>query len=152
MLSVAPAVFPPVRDAVVEVRVDRYVPADAEKDWCPYYSCGVYRLTDSERVGHVSVRLGDSDFLQKYAGLLGYVVDEPHRGHGYAARGVALIAPIARHHGLNPLWVTVNPENVASRKTLEKVGAVLVEVVDIPEGNDMYERGERRKCRYRWDL
>jgi hypothetical protein len=25
----------------------------------------------------------------------------------------------------------------------------LVEIVDLPEDNDMYQKGERRKCRYR---
>jgi len=24
----------------------------------------------------------------------------------------------------------------------------LVEIVDLPEDNDMYQKGERRKCRY----
>ena len=27
-------------------------------------------------------------------------------------------------------------------------GAELVEIVDLPEDNDMYQKGERRKCRY----
>jgi tagatose 1,6-diphosphate aldolase len=32
------------------------------------------------------------------------------------------------------------------------VGAELVEVVDVPEGTPLYQRGERQKCRYRLDL
>jgi tagatose 1,6-diphosphate aldolase len=60
--------------------------------------------------------------------------------------------PLARRHGLYALWITCNPENVASRRTCELTGAEFVEIVDLPPESDMYERGERRKCRYRLDL
>ena len=45
---------------------------------------------------------------------------------------------------------TTTPDNLASRRTCEILGAELVETVELPPGNDMYERGERQKCRYRW--
>jgi tagatose 1,6-diphosphate aldolase len=58
-------------------------------------------------------------------------------------------APLAWRAGLVPLWITCNPDNWASRRSCELAGAELVEVVPLPSGNDMFERGDREKCRYR---
>jgi tagatose 1,6-diphosphate aldolase len=60
-----------------------------------------------------------------------------------------LLLPLARRHGLEILWITCDPDNIASRRTCELAGLELVEIVDVPEHMDMYQRGERRKCRYR---
>jgi tagatose 1,6-diphosphate aldolase len=40
--------------------------------------------------------------------------------------------PLAVRHGLSELWITCNPDNIASRRTCEAAGAELVEVVDLP--------------------
>lgn len=61
-------------------------------------------------------------------------------------------SPLARHHEMTELWVTCNPDNIASRRTCELAGGVLVEIVDLPEDIDMYQEGERRKCRYRFGM
>ena len=53
---------------------------------------------------------------------------------------------------MQELWITCNPENVASRKTCERLGAVYIETVSLPTNHILYERGERQKCRYRLDL
>ena len=87
-----------------------------------------------------------------YGGHIGYGVLPRYRGHRYAARACKLLFPLARRHGLNPLWITCNPDNIASRRTCELAGGKLVEIVDLPEDIDMYQAGERQKCRYRFDL
>jgi len=53
---------------------------------------------------------------------------------------------------MTEFWITCNPDNAASRRTCELAGAVLVEIVDLPEDIDMYQEGERQKCRYRLEL
>ena len=87
-----------------------------------------------------------------YAGHIGYNVVRKHRGHRYAARACKLLLPLAASHGLKTIWITCNPDNLASRRTCEILGATMVEIVDIPTDCEMYARGERRKCRYRLDL
>ena len=42
--------------------------------------------------------------------------------------------------------ITCNPDNLPSRRTLERLGGDLLEIVDLPPDNDMYQRGERQKC------
>ena len=48
--------------------------------------------------------------------------------------------------------ITTNPDNWASRRTCEIIGAEMVEIVDVPEYMEMYRQGDRQKCRYRLDL
>ena len=58
----------------------------------------------------------------------------------------------ARRLGLSPLWITCNPENVASRRTCERAGGTLVETVKLPPDHPLYQKGERAKCRYRFEV
>jgi inosine-uridine nucleoside N-ribohydrolase len=69
-------------------------------------------------------------------------------------RGFDLPDPIAMAIAPDPTVATRthHPDNIASRRTCEPAGAKLVENVDLPDDTDMYQEGERRKCRYRIDL
>ncbi len=87
-----------------------------------------------------------------FGGHIAYGVVPEHRGHNYAARACRLLLSLARGHGLKTLWITCDPDNLASRITCKLAGAELVEIVDLPEDTDMYQEGERQKCRYRLDL
>ncbi|MGH7176718.1 MAG: GNAT family N-acetyltransferase [Tepidisphaeraceae bacterium] len=102
--------------------------------------------------GTIGLRIGNSYELEMYFGHLGYNVFEPARGIHLAERSCRLLLPLARAHGLKSLWITCNPDNSASRRTCERLGALLVETVPIPESNILYQRGDRVKCRYRLDL
>jgi tagatose 1,6-diphosphate aldolase len=72
----------------------------------------------------------------------------PARGRHYAERAARLLLPLARRHGMSELWITCNPDNAASRRTCERLGGELVEIVPIPPDHAFYSRGERAKCRY----
>lgn len=106
-----------------------------------------------EMAGNVSLRLGQEDEnLVRYLGHIGYGVYPPARGRHLAERATRLLFPLARAHGHRELWITANPENAPSRRTCERLGGELVDIVDLPAGHPLYERGERRKCRYRITL
>ena len=60
--------------------------------------------------------------------------------------------PVARAHGINPLWLTCDPDNIASRRTCELAGAQFVEVVDVPANCIIGRSGHLKKCRYRLNL
>ncbi|GGB47210.1 hypothetical protein GCM10007199_10880 [Fictibacillus barbaricus] len=51
---------------------------------------------------------------------------------------------------MEKLIFTCNPDNIASRRTCEYVGGNLLEIIDVPENNDMYQQGEKKKCIYEW--
>lgn len=102
--------------------------------------------------GAVGLRIGESDNLTKYLGQIGYHVFPAARGSHLAERACRLLLPLARAHGMKELWITCNPDNIASRRTCERLGCTLVEIVDVPRSNPLYLQGDFKKCRYRLPL
>lgn len=126
--------------------------ADATRSYSPAYKFEMRSLATGKKLGNIDLRIGNTTHLVCYGGHIGYGVRPEHRGNRYAARSTQLLFPLAKKHDLNPLWITCNPDNLASRRTCEIAGGTLVEIVDLPKDNDMYRQGDRQKCRYRFDL
>ncbi len=99
--------------------------------------------------GTISLRISDDEGTRMYYGHVGYLVFPPARGKRYAERSLRLLLPLAARHGMSELWITTNPDNIPSRRTCERLGAEYVQTVDVPPKHPLYQRGERRKCRYR---
>ncbi len=139
-------------DDVLILSLAEKSPADLFKGYVPAYKLEMRLVGRPEKIGNIDLRVGDTERLRMYGGHLAYGVNPDFRGHHYAARACRLLLPLARQHGMTELWITCNPDNVASRRTCELAGAIFVEIVDLPEDIDMYQEGERQKCRYRIDL
>jgi len=105
-----------------------------------------------EELGGINLRVSSTPHIELYAGHIGYTVHPAHRGHKYAARSVRLLIPIARQRSFDVLWITCDPENMASRRSLERAGAQFVEIVNVPESCIIHQSGHKQKCRYRLDL
>jgi predicted acetyltransferase len=142
---------PRLRDGDMELHLVRRSAADARRSWAPAYHFEI-RVPPKDVAGWIDLRVGDAREIALYNGHIGYTVREPYRGRRYAARACRLLCEIARQHGFTELWITCNPENVASRRTCELAGAEYIETVELPPNTDLYRRGERRKCRYRMAL
>jgi predicted acetyltransferase len=99
-------------------------------------------------MGRLSLRIGHTEHIEMYAGHIGYTVEPAHRGHHYAARSCRLVLPLAKDHEIDPLWITCNPDNIASRRTCEILGATLMEIVPIPADDPLYQADTKWKCRY----
>ncbi len=138
-------------DGELELVLETFQLGDESRGTVPSYRFRMTHTISHVAMGNISLRLGNQPGIVLYAGHIGYGVDETFRGHRYAARSVALLLPHARQHGISPVWITCNPENMASRRSCELAGGVFVEIVDLPPENPMYKIGERRKCRYRFD-
>ena len=115
----------------------------------PAYAFRMWHAATGEELGSINLRFASTPHIELYAGHIGYSVLPAHRGHGYAAGSVRLLVPFARYLELDPLWITCDPENLASRRTLELAKAELVEVVEVPEDCVIHRSGHPRKCRYR---
>lgn len=139
-------------DDDLELVLDDRYHGDPVREYVPAYRFKMMRTGRNREVGRIELRVGDSDHIVTYAGHIGYRVFPRYRGHHYAARSCRLLMPLARSHGLTVLWITANPDNYASRRTCELAGCTFVEIVDLPADTDMYQMGERQKCRYRLDL
>jgi len=138
-------------DGDLELVLIKKTPADPVKRYVPGYEFEMRRLGKPAAIGTIRLRIGSAVKL-RYPGHIGYKVKERFRGHRYAARSCQLILPFARAHGLNAVWLTVDPKNVPSQRTCEIVGAKHIETVRIPKDHEMYAQGARFRRRYRHDL
>ena len=141
-----------LRDEDLHLILEKTTPADPRRNYVPSYEFKICVSSGQEKVGHVNFRAGSTPDLVRFGGHLGYGVDEAFRGRRLAERACRLLIPFIREHGLKEIWITCNPDNWASRRTCERLGAELVEIVPLPESNDMYKSGDRYKCRYRLSL
>lgn len=136
-------------DGDLELKLGACVPGIIDKGYAPVYRFQMHRAGTPEIMGRIDLRVGHGERLERYAGHIGYRVEPPYRGRRLAARAVRLLLPLALRHGLRPVWITCNPENTASRRTIELAGGVYVETLDVPPTEEMYASGSRRKCRFR---
>jgi tagatose 1,6-diphosphate aldolase len=143
---------PTLRDGELELILAVKDPGDPARKLVPAYKFDL-RVGDSNaRAGGISLRLGTTQALTQVAGQVGYGVEPAFRGHRFALRACRLILPLARAHGFEELFITCSPDNLASRRTCELLGAELLGIGPVPPGTDMYLHGERQVCRYRLAL
>ena len=76
-------------------------------------------------------------------------VAAPQRGRRYALSACRALAPLARATR-RELILTCDPDNLASRRTIELLGAVYLDEVAVPVDDPQYERGSRSKLRFLW--
>jgi tagatose 1,6-diphosphate aldolase len=133
---------------LVSLRFDKIVSADGRPGVVPYYHFRIL-TADGTDVGRINFRIGDTGHVRVIVGHIGYEIAEAHRGHGYAMQACRAIAPFVRT--IYPsVIITSDPENAASVRTIERLGAEFLEEVPVPPDDPQYLRGSRRKRRYRW--
>ena len=115
------------------------------------YLFSIYRAKTRDYVGYVCLRLGESPALY-YLGHIGYRIEEKHRGNGWAGRACRLMRPLIERLGMESVVITTNVENIASRKTCERLGCVLERIADVPPEQRTVCAGALQKCRYIWRM
>ena len=134
-------------DGTITLHLAEQNPGDDEI--LPYY---YYDIHDAQgHAGKISIRIGDNAHSY-YNGHLGYEVDEAHRGKGYALRACKLVLPIARAHGMRRVYLTCEASNTPSRKTIEALGAELLETTAIPESCFFWRPRMELYCIYRLEI
>lgn len=128
------------------------IPGSPGRGRAPVYRFSMMRTGTAVQLGEIDLRISESEDILKYFGHIGYSVLPEYRGHRYAARSCRLLFDLARAHGMKHLWITCNPENLASRRTCILIGGHLIDTVELPGNHELYYRGDRHKCRYRIDL
>jgi len=112
------------------------------------YFFGMRHAVTGEELGQINLRSGSTEHVIRYAGHIGFEVSPGHRGHHYAAHSLRLLLPLAHRVGINPVSITCDPDNLASRRTCELAGATLVEIVEVPAGCIIHRSGHPQKYRY----
>ena len=134
----------------IQLILEKTADANVEKGWVPAYHFAICDMHGT-KMGVCDLRIGHNELLY-YGGNIGYRIEEAYRGHHYAGKACQLLFELARKHDLEYVIITCNPDNYASRKTCEYAGGKLIEIVEVPDGNDMRERGEMEKCIYRFEV
>ena len=132
------------------LKLVRTCDAQPEKQWLPAYYFDIC-LPDGTKIGHCDLRIGHNE-KTRIGGNIGYGIDEPYRGHRFAAKACMLLFLLAKKHGMNYLTVTCQPSNKASSKTCEIAGGEYAGTAYIPEDHEMYAKGYRQVMVYRFAL
>ncbi len=139
------------KGALIDLEVEHKYPAGQRSDYASV-EFGIYIHKTRTRVGYIDLRFGDSEELY-YAGNVGYRIQEGYRGHGFAYEACLLLFQIAKdQYQMQSLIITCSPDNVASRKTIEKLGGTLIETVEVPSWHWLAKRGETIKNIYSFTL
>ena len=139
--------FDRIDSGEMTLRIIEKNPGNAEQ--IPFYYYDI--LVDGVTVGRISIRIGDN-FHSYYNGHIGYEVFEEHRGRGYAGKACGLVMEVARFHGMDRLYLTCDESNIASSRTIEKLGARLVEICPVPETGFAWREGMEERRIYQLEL
>jgi predicted acetyltransferase len=144
--------FPPPPDNLsfgqVRLHFVRILPGEPARGFVP---AGHFRIIreDGTDVGHLNFRYGETEHVLVCAGHIGYEILPPFRGHRYAFQACCAIAPFVRSVYAS-VTITCDPDNVASIRTIERLGASFRDEVSVPPHDPHFQRGSRSKRRYTW--
>ena len=134
----------PLVDGDLELVLARAEYRDTRRGVVPQYEFDLRLTGTMAKMGLVKLRIHLTDELRLFGGNLSYDVDEGYRGHRYAARGCRLLFPLAKRHGLKSLLITCAPDNAASLRTCELIGARYVDTIEAETEPGKY----RPTCRF----
>ncbi|GAA0180951.1 hypothetical protein SH2C18_35570 [Clostridium sediminicola] len=137
-------------DGEIDIIIFKKSKGDALKGRSPEYKFQILLHDTNTLIGHINLRLGNSEKVINYIGHIGYGIEKQYRGNKFAAKACRIIKEVIKDHSMNKVIITCNPDNYASRKICETIGAKLIEIVDIPKTSDAYSVNETQKCRYEW--
>jgi tagatose 1,6-diphosphate aldolase len=137
-------------DKEIDIIINKKSSGDVSKGRVPEYKFKILLKNTNIVIGHINLRLGNSEKIVNYIGHIGYGIEEQYRGNKFAAKACNIIKEVLKDNSMNKVIITCNPDNYASRKICETIGAKFIEIVDIPETSDAYSADETQKCRYEW--
>ncbi len=110
-----------------QVRVKRSMGQDLPDGYVPDTYFVLY--IDEVPVGVAKLRHYLNDFLLKRGGHIGYGVRPSCRGHGYGKVLLTEVLKKAREKGIEKVLITINKDNLPSRKVCEGNGGKLEKTV-----------------------
>ena len=95
-----------------------------------YIPCTTYWvMLDDKIIGLANIKHYLNDFLRKKGGHLGLSLAKEYRGKGLGYKTTLLLIDKARSEfGIDDILLTNEPDNIASRKLCEKLGAELTDI------------------------
>ena len=94
---------------------------EGDNEEIPYYYYGIFLDGIKKSIGKISIRIGHN-YHSYFNGNIGFEIDEEYQGNHYAYEAAKLVIPVAKAHNMDYVIITCNKSNVASSKTIEKLG------------------------------
>ena len=98
------------------------------------------RKSDNRLVGMIQVRHYFNDYLEKYAGNIGYSIRPSERRKGYAKKMLGMTLPFCRELGLKKILITCIDRNVGSERTILANGGIYEYTIYEPNENEYLKR------------
>jgi predicted acetyltransferase len=119
-------------EAFIQEKIDEHN-GIVKEGWVP---CTEFWIIDDdeEYCGRISLRHRLNDFLNRYAGNIGYDIRPSKRGKSYASVALGLCLKEAKKIGLEKVLLTCDDDNIASIKIIEKNGGVLQDKIHQDNG------------------
>jgi tagatose 1,6-diphosphate aldolase len=135
---------------MMQLREIAYVNTDLPEYWKPYYIFEI--IVGCNVVGKIVLREGEWE-ERYYDGHIGFTIYPPYQGNNYAYQATILVLQIAKNKGFKEIIITCSPNNIPSKKTIQKLPTKYLETKTIPKKFNRYvERGEKIKEIYHISL
>ena len=121
-----------------------------DNEMLPFYYYDIFDLNNN-CIGKISIRIGHN-FHSYYNGNIGYEVFKEYRGCGIACAACRMVLDVARSHGMDYIILSCDIDNIASYKTIERLGASLIEICDVPKEYFAWHEGIKKHRIYKLDL
>lgn len=112
----------------------------------------IYLHDTDELIGNIWYDNGNEPEFNKYYGNVGYEIKENYQGNKYAYKALLLIKKIMLDNKINKMIFSVKPENIASIKTVTKLGANLACHRPIPNNHKLYDLSGSETLIYEYDI
>jgi len=103
----------------VKLRFIQLVPGNKEKGYVPYYHFVIENDTN-DNIGHINLRIGDTNHINYCAGHIGYEVLPAFRGNYISYYSCLALEPFVKLF-YDSVLITVNPLNIPSIRIIEKL-------------------------------
>lgn len=129
----------------MQLKLIDYIDKNLPKGFTPYYLFSI--VVDEKEVGRITLRKGSRQ-EHYFDGHIGYHIEPEYRGHHYAGQACLLLQEMM---GFQEVILTCDPDNVASLKTIQGLGAVFLERKVIPiKQRRFFSHDEKEKMIFLW--
>lgn len=134
----------------VRLRFDGIVAVEPGGELVPYYH---YKIADGDNniIGHINFRVGSTRHVSMVAGHLGFEIAKEFRGRAYLLHACQALRPLIKQH-YDKVIVTADPDNAASIRIIERLGARFISEVEVPRDDPAAAGGATWKKRFEWTL
>lgn len=127
-------------DAYIQICRDYEDPRTTPAHLVPATQFLFIRKCDNKLLGMLQVRHCFNDFLEKYAGHIGYSVIPSERRKGYAKEMLKMALPFCREIGMDKVLISCVDGNIGSERAILANGGIYEATVYEPNGGRSLKR------------